>query len=75
MAGGRDGRAAYVRIGDGDLDKQAAASADEEDQGGRASKSGQRLGNIAVVLPPPWLRDVLSKYDKITRMKYYPSNL
>ena len=28
--------------------------------GGQASKSGRRLSNIAVVLHPPWLRDMLS---------------
>ena len=28
-------------------------------RGRRESRSGRRLGNIAVVLPPPWLRNML----------------
>ena len=28
-------------------------------RGGRETRSGRRLDNIAVVLPPPWLRDML----------------
>ena len=31
--------------------------ADKEDE--RVHRSGRRLGNIAVVLPPPWLKNML----------------
>ena len=49
---GRDGR----RSGAGDL---TAGRWQCGRQGGRESRSGRRLGNIAVVLPPPWLRNML----------------
>ena len=29
-------------------------------RGGQESRSGRRLGNIAVIMPPPWLRNMLT---------------
>ena len=57
-----DGR----RNGAGDLDERAAAAEDKEDE---QNRSGQRLGNIAVVLSPPWLQEMLSIILKSTVMK------
>ena len=47
--GGRKSKAGDLMVGR----RQCGA------RGGRVSRSGQRLGNIAVVLPPPWPRNIL----------------
>ena len=54
-------RAGVQRSGEGNFDERAAA--DKEDE--RASHGGG-WAYIAVVLPLPWFRDVLCKYDKST---------
>ena len=55
-------RAGGRRSGEGDLDERAVAA--DGGQGGQASGSGRRLDNVAVILPPPWLRDMLCKFDQ-----------
>ena len=48
---------------------------DDGGRGGRESRSGRRLGNSVVVLPPRWLQEMLILYNKSIVIKKYPSNL
>ena len=56
-------RAGSRRSGEGDWGFRRAGNGGG--RGRRESRSGQRLGNIVVVLPPPWLRDMYKVHKDV----------